>query len=159
MVVHQSDAQRIILPEHLGIIYDSLVSSESNRSLIRLTVDGPEPLTITDNDIQSVEVDFEFLLFDSQGVLTTPLPDQISFSLPIQKNSRISFTNYLRDASITIPCTVELGANGREFTIGPNVHISADRMIIRAGTLIAKGQTKRRVEESDDMVILESAQL
>ena len=152
-----ADTLRTIMPEHLGILYDSLLSQESNRSHVRLNVDGPDPLDDLDEDIDSVEVEFEFLTYDLQGELQTPFNDLITFSLPIQNDSVISFPSYLRDARITVPCTVELGVGGKEVTIGPAVHISAYTVVMRSETLIVGGHTKpRTVEEEDDRVIIEA---
>ena len=156
-----SNAPRTILPEHLGIIYDSLLSSESTKSHVRLNIDGPDPLDDSGNNIESGEVEgeveFEFFTFGSPGESHTPLRNSITFSLPIQRDSRISFGSYLRDARITAPCAVELGLSGKEVTIGPSVHVSADTIVFRSDSLIIGGHAKpRTVEEEDDSVVLEA---
>ena len=151
------DIPRTILPEHLGIIYDSLLSSESNRSHVRLNINGADPLDDPPSGIELVEVEFEFFTFSSPSESQPSFPDSIAFVLPIQGDSKISFGSYLRDARITVPCTVELGTSGREVTIGPSVHISADAITFRSGSLIVGGHTRTRtVEEEDDSVVLEA---
>ncbi|MCE2403777.1 MAG: hypothetical protein J4F43_01305 [Dehalococcoidia bacterium] len=151
-----SDTRKTITPEHLGIIYDSLLSSESNRNHVRLNVDGLDPIDDPEGEIDLVDVEFEFLTFDSRGDLQTSLPDPITLSLAVEQDSRISFGRYLRDASITVPCIVELGVEGKEVTIGPAVQIIANSIVIRSGTLIVGGHTKLRTVEEDDGVMLEA---
>ena len=151
------DKPRTIMPQHLGIVYDSLLSSESSRTHVRLNVDGPDPLTDPDREGEPVEVDFEFLTQDSQGDIQTSPSDPVTFALPIQQDSKISFASYLRDARITVPCTVELGTDSREVTLGPAVHIIAEKLIIRSSALIVRGRAKpRSAQNENDAVILES---
>ena len=150
------DMAKEIMPEHLGIIYSSLISSESSRSVVRLHVDGPDPLVDSEEASEPVEVDFEFLTFDLQGNLQTPIPDPVTFALPVHKNSRLSFANNLKDANISVPCVVELGTTGRDVTIGPAVNIAADKIVMRSETLTIKGQTKLNIEDIDDRIILEA---
>ena len=154
-----SDMPRTIRPEHLGIIYDSLLSSESNRSLVRLNVDGPDPMEDVEEgseSLESVEVEIEFLTFNSQGGPQTPALDPVTFTLPIESDSIISFVSHLRNASITVPCVVELGSKGGEVTIGPTVHITAGILVLQSETLLVSGQTIRHVADEDTSVILEA---
>ena len=146
---------KLIAPEHLGIIYDSLISDDSSRSLIRLTVDAPDVAEL--NTVYQAEVDVEFLTFDEHGVLVTPLADAVTFRMGVDESSTITFPHYLRDASITAPCTVQLGQNASEFTIGPNVYINASRLSVQATQLIVKNRSQRYVEADDKGVVLEAS--
>ena len=152
---NSADKSKVIVPEHLGIIYDSLISDDSSRSLIRLTVDAPEAAEL--NTVYQAEVDVEFLTFDEDGVLVTPLADAVTFRMRVDESSTIAFPHYLRDASIAAPCTVELGQEGSEFTIGPNVYINASRLSVQAAQLIVKSQSQRHVEADDKGVVLEAS--
>ena len=146
-----------ILPEHLGIVYDSLISSESQKSHLRLSIDGPDPLETEETDtLDLVEVDFEFLTLDPQGTPISP-QDPITFSMRIGRDSRLSFSRYLRDAMIAVPSTIELGLSGEEFEIGPAVHIVSRELRIQSDNLIVGGNTRPlTIEEADDRVILET---
>ena len=132
-----------INPAHLGILYDSLLSAESTQRYIRLNLDGTEP---SDSDITGTELvdgNFEFLWRDSQDI------HEIRFQMEVSKYSVISFTRGLRDAFITIPCTVELGNVAPEFQIGPAVDINASTIKINSESLIVGGQTHLRPQEED----------
>ena len=150
-----ADSKRTIMPEHLGIIYDSLLSAESTRSRVEVTVDGSDPINDPDDGIESIDVDFEFLTSDSEGRIFS-ISDPISFSVPINEDSIITFATHLRNASIVVPCTVEIGLAGREMTIGPRVQVVADRLAVQSETLIVVGRTKHHVGQEDASVILEA---
>ena len=143
-----------ISPAHLGILYDSLLSSESVQSYVRLNIDGPEPEDPDFQDTETIEGEFEFLqdnpTYDSQ------IPS-ISFTIEIASDSVISFTRGLRDAFITVPCNVELGDNAPEFQIGPAVQINAKTIRINSESLIVGAKTRLRpLEEAANAVILEA---
>ena len=99
--------RKTIMPEHLGILYDSLLSSESNRSHIRLNVNGPDPLDDDETEESgSVDGDFEILAHAPDGGLN--IEGQISFSMEVDKHSEIRFSRYLRNVFVTVPCTIVL---------------------------------------------------
>ncbi len=135
-----------ISPAHLGILYDSLLSSESVQSYVRLNIDGPEPGDSDLQDTETIEGEFEFLQGNSDRDSQIP---SISFSVEITSNSVISFTRGLRDAFITVPCTVELGNDTPEFQIGPAVDINANTITINTESLIVGGKMHLRPQEED----------
>lgn len=144
-----------ISPAHLGILYDSLLSSESTQSYVRLNIDGPEPGASGLQEIETVEGEFEFLQDTIDQNTSTP-PSR--FSIEITSDTVISFTRSLRDAFITVPCIVELlGGSTQEFKIGPAVQINANTIRINSEVLIVGGKTRLRpLEEDVSAVILEA---
>lgn len=150
--------ERVIAPEHLGLIYDSLASDDSNQSLVRLSVDGSDPTSVAGAESQDAEAEFEFIAFDDEGTVVTPLLDPVSFVLPLSNDTTLCFPNQLRDAVITAPCRVELGTSGKDFPIGPDVHIHAQVLAIAADSIVVKSRTKRLVGEATNEVVMEAEQ-
>lgn len=144
-----------IAPEHVGLLYDSLLSSESDRYQVRLIIDGPEPLDADGNlSTELVEGEFEFWArhTESQFPETT-----IDFVMDLTHESTISFTSYIRDATVTVPCVVELGHDAEEFQIGPAVRINARKLSIGANSLIVGANTRTRLQEGEATnVVLEA---
>lgn len=70
----------------------------------------------------------------------------------------ITFGRYVRDAGITVPCTVKLGSAGAEFEIGPAVHIRCAMLELYAEALVVGRRTRPSAdgEACDDTVILEA---
>ncbi len=150
-----ADPGLTIEPEHLGILYDSLASSESFRNHIRLNLDGSNPIGIEGvEDIDTVDGDFEFW---SLSGLESGLLYWHQFSMQIRQDSQISFTRHLRDAFVTAACTVALGGGKGEFQIGPSVHIVADSIRFASELLIVGGNSILKPDEEDaDSVVLET---
>ena len=150
------DGRPIVKPEHLGILYDSLLSAESNRNHIRLNIDGPDPLD--DGEIQDegvIEGDFEILTHTQEEGLTAER--LIPFWLIVEDSSEICFSRYLRSVFVTVPCTVVLGHHTPEVTIGTNVELRANVIRIEADSLLVGASTVLRPDEKeDDYVILEA---
>ena len=150
----EQDASPKISPAHLGILYDSLISSESIQSYVRLNIDGPEAEDSDFPNTEIIEGEFEFLQEDS--VHDTQI-SSIPFSIEIAPDSVISFKRGLRDAFITVPCIVELGNNTPEFQIGPAVQINSKTIRINSQLLIVGANTRLRPQEEDaNPVILEA---
>ncbi len=149
-----ADFQRIV-PEHLGILYDSLLSSETNRRYLRLTIDGPDPSDLEDTGFEDlVEGEFEFLTFDSEGELLAD-PYTIPFVMNITQSSRVSFTRWIRDCNITLPCSIEFGTStSREFEIGSGVYVNCKHLSIRSEALKVGGRSRRTSEDEDDSSII-----
>jgi len=149
------DAVPKISAEHVGIIYDSLLSSESDRYHVRLIIDGPEAddkLNAPADDL--VEGEFEFWARDSDSQFPETT---IEFVMSVTSDSTISFTSYVRDLTVTVPCVVELGHDAGEFQIGPAVRINARQLIIGAQSLIVGGNTRTRLQEEEaSNVVLEA---
>ena len=120
-----------VKPEHVGLLYDSLLSSESNRRRVRLSVEGSDPGNSHSDDSGNADGEFELFWTEREDEAEYE-PYTLRFSVETQEDSIISFRRYIRDIHMTIPCTVELGLKDSEFKIGPSVNISAD--IIRLGS-------------------------
>ena len=142
-----------IHPSHLGLLYDSLMSSESPRSRIRLNIDGPDPEDYASSQADIVEGEFEIWSSPERS-----LPDRsIPFTLNIKETTVISFSRALRDASIVVPCTVQLGDNVSEFQFGPAVYIHADTLALKADSITVRTEPFLPDEQDDnDIVQLEA---
>lgn len=146
------DFKNDIKPEHVGIIYDSLLSAESNRRHLRLTIEGSDPL---DSDLvgsEFTEGEFELLSFGPEEELNIEV---IPFVLCVNKESVMSFPRYIRNVHLTVPCTVELGSTTTESEVGPAVYISASRIRVSSESMVIGG--KARPDEQKDPSIIFSA--
>ena len=138
-----------IHPTHLGLLYDSLISSESPRSRIRLNIDGPDPEDYASNQLDIVEGEFEIWSNPERS-----LPDRsIPFALNINRTAVISFSRSLRDASIVVPCTVQLGEKVLEFQFGPAVYIHADTLALKADSITVRAEPFLPDEQEDNDVV------
>ena len=139
-----------IRPEHIGIIYDSLLSSESSRRHLRLSIDGTDPFDADAIDMEWTEGEFELLSVGPEGQLHF---DEIPFQVRIDSDSVISFSRYMRNVHMSIPCTVELGSAATESKVGPAVYISASRIKVSSESLVIGGKVNPRPDEVDDLSI------
>ena len=155
------DTIQEIAPEHLGILYDSLLSSETARSHLRLTIDGTAP---ADQQMaagrEQVEGEFEFVTLTPDGELQGE-PRSIYFIMQTDSESQISFTRSIRNCNITLPCAIELGSsNAKEFDVGPAVYINAYKLRFASESLKVGGRRMRpRPDEEDEgSVMLEAVE-
>lgn len=141
---------------HVGLLYGSLVSGETESRRFYLELDGgsPEP------------DEFEEVVPHLELEWTDPTADDpeagdlgsFSYPLSVDVNERLTFRYMLKDASITLPGTVRLDTPSSEFTIGPEVQIDTARLEITSNeTLIVKGPARRLSDDADDnLVVLEA---
>ena len=147
-----------VLPEHLGILYDSLLSSETTKSYLHLTIDGDDPAGDDFPETENrVEGEFEFLTFSPSGELNSE-PRPMSFYMQIDQDSVVSFTKSIRDCNITLPCSIRFGSSSvSEFEIGPAVYINSYQITFASESLKVGGRSRLRPnEEIDSSVILEA---
>lgn len=145
-------------PEHVGILYDSFASAESPNLHVRFSIDGGDTFEQGDNRTPSyAEGEFE-LVVDSNT--EEPLFSRVSFHTRLAKNSEIRFSRFLRNASIVLPCHVQLGHAGTDFEIGPSVDLRTRSLKIAAETLVVGGKTRdRSTGPTDRSVLLETQML
>jgi len=163
LAIGKDGAAPHIPPEHIGWIYDSFLSAESATSFCRLSVDGPEPDEGGKAD-GTIEADGEFSFHSAAPDEESPLPGSLrEFRTRVSASAAVTFSRYIRDATITLPCTIVLGGSASEFEIGPSVYILARELRVDARTLVVGGRTRPRLageEEKgqayDDTVILEA---
>lgn len=147
---------REVRAEHVGLLYESLLSSESNRRRVRLSIDGDDPIHTPGTHSDYAEGEFEILSGGREGDAGYE-PEVIPFSLKATTDSVISFRRYIRDIYLSIPGTVELGANVSEFRIGPSVYICAGRIRIGSEALVVERVPPKYDEYDDASVALEAA--
>ncbi|MGQ7279387.1 hypothetical protein ACT91Q_15575 [Brevibacillus thermoruber] len=136
-----------VLPEHLGLLYDSLFALQSETHKIKLTIDGSDP---EDENIEYF-ADCEFEILSGEHSYS------IYLTMSLDENSVVNFKTYLRDTHITLPCTVKLGHSSLEYELGPRVYIKSKNLNISTKTLIIKGdraEPKKDKTNSIDSVVL-----
>ena len=147
--------QQHVKPEHVGLLYDSLLSSESSRRRVRLSIDGSEPRQSHGSDTGHADGEFELSSIEREDDIGYE-PQSIPFSLNLDNDSAISFRRYIRDVHLTVPCTVELGSNIAEFRIGPSVYIHTTRIRIESEALVIERVPPKYNEHADTSVSLEA---
>ena len=148
-------SQQQVKPEHVGLLYDSLLSSASSRRRVRLSIEGSDPLNSDGAVTDEAEGAFELLSIEREDDSEYE-PQSISFSLNAASDSLISFRRYIGDVNLTIPCTVVLGAGVAEFKIGPSVYINANRIRIASEALVVEKVPPKYCEYADTGVRLEA---
>ena len=152
---HGSVKLQQVRPEHLGLLYDSFLSTESRRRRVRLSIDGSEPGQLEDMGVDHADGEFE-LVFGKRDGDNSFESQIIPFSLELTKDSTISFRRYIRDVHLTVGCTVELGRQVGEFKIGPSVHVDAEIIRIGAEALVIDKVPPSIDEYGDTGVTLEA---
>ena len=142
-----------IHPSHLGLLYDSLISSESTHSRVRLNVDGPDAIDFEADEDELVGGEFEIWSDFGNEMVPRPIP----FTLQLNEDSVLSFSRSIRDASLIVPCTVELGDSDLEFQLGPSVYINSNTIRLKSNSLIVRGESILPADrEPNDLVQLEA---
>lgn len=130
----ESVPQRV-KPEHVGLLYDSLLSSESSRRRVRLSIESSDPAQTNDSEIGHGDGEFELFAIDREDEVEYE-PQLIPFSLVMGQNAVISFRTYIKDVHVTAPCTIGLGLNVAEFKIGPSVYLDVSRLLIGSESIV-----------------------
>ena len=147
-------AENKIEATHLGIIYDSLLSGDSERCHLRLIIDGPEPSDLVEGS--KIEGVFEFIMTEEHGPNVWVYP--VNFVIDTSHGYEIAFLRILRNAFITYPGSVTIGDGKPDFRIGPAVELHVDTLKIGSQSLTVGGPTVLRPEEEeDDSVILQAS--
>ena len=144
-----------VRPEHVGLLYDSLLSSESSRRRVRLSIEGADPQQAIGMDTDHADGEFELFSIDREEEGEYE-PQIIKFALELTAASTLSFRRYIRDVHLTVPCTVELGAGVAEFKIGSSVYVSASRIRVGSEALVVEKVSPKYDEYTDTSVTLEA---
>jgi hypothetical protein len=144
-----NDQDHTVPAEHIGILYESMLSGETETRRLRIILEGPE----TVEEGVTAEGDLEFLHWKDDG--SYEIVSSSSFLTELKRSSNISFNRSLREATIVVPCEIHLGSDGAEFLIGPNVSVRANCLLFNCRRLIV--DTKQRRHNGDDgSVIIEA---
>lgn len=144
-----------VRPEHVGLLYDSLLSSESSRRRVRLSIEGADPQQAIGVDTDHADGEFELFSIDREEEGEYE-PQTIKFELDLTAASTISFRRYIRDVHLTVPCTVELGAGVAEFKVGSSVYVYASRIRVGSEALVVEKVSPKYDEYADTSVALEA---
>ncbi len=147
--------QPIPLP-HIGLLYGSLLSGETESRRLHLEMDAGDPDT-DEWDETNPSIEFEWVDPTADNPEEAHLGSVIA-PLNVEPTDRLTFLRLLKDASITLPSTVRLETRTSEFVIGPEVQIRAKRLeILNAETLVVKGVAQRTGDAVEDqLVVLEA---
>ena len=146
-----------VRPEHVGLLYDSLLIAESSRRRVHLSIEGADPSQSTEMFTDHADGEFELFTIDREDEIEYE-PHTIQFSLELTTASTISFRRYIRDVHLTVPCTVELGTGVAEFKIGPSVYVYANRIRVGSEALVVDKVSPKYDEFADSNVALEALQ-
>ena len=153
-IADEAGSQKV-RPDHVGLLYDSLLSSESSRRKVHLYIEGTDPDQPNVGDTDHADGEFELLYIDRENEIEYE-PQTIPFSLALTNSSTISFRRYIRDVHLTVPCTVELGTDVAEFKIGPSVYVYANRLRIGSEALVVEKASHKYDDYVDSSVVLEA---
>jgi hypothetical protein len=128
---------------HVGILYGSVLSGETESRRVHLEVDAGDP-EVGEWDEAEPTVEFEWIDPTATDPADAEL-DSVTAPVSVAENDRLTFRRLLKDATISVPTTVRLAAADlTEFVIGPEVQIRAKRLeIMKPETLVVKGPVLR----------------
>jgi len=137
-----------IQPAHICILHDALQAGEGPSNHLRLAIEGLDP---EDGGNTKSVASCEFQYLDQEREIWS-----WSLESDLEPSGEFWFRRYLRDAAITVPCTVALGEGGKEFEVGPAVQVRCSKLRIPASNLVVGGTTRLRTAEGDPAVVLEA---
>ena len=141
-----------VLAQHIGLLYEALMSAETDTLKVTLSLEGSDP----DDPSVEEETEGEFELIYVREDLDGEIVGTRTFSTLIRSDTRITFGRQLRDAAIIVPCVVILGTNAQEFTIGPRVDVRSRLLEINTSVLLVASDKGSRADiqpESADVVL------
>jgi hypothetical protein len=146
-----------VLAQHVGLLYEALMSAETDILKVGLSLEGNDPDDPPVEGAEETEGEFE-LIYVKSGVADEVVRTQ-TFKTLIRPSTRVTFGRQLRDASIIVPCVLVLGTNAQEFTIGPRVDARCRSLEINAANLLVASSTDRGTEAQDGEadVVLEAS--
>lgn len=140
-----------VAAEHVGWLYDSMLSDETPDVRVEFSLEGPDPSDVEGEKDGPHEVEGEFVFVRNGG------PDEssrrVEFKTRVQPDSTVAFGRYIKHASVTVPCGVNLGAGRDEFEIGPRVQITCRKLRLNAQTLVVGGKSRQGDAESNAVVL------
>jgi hypothetical protein len=139
-----------VAPEHVGWLYDSMLSDETPHVRIEFSLDGPDPF-----DPETTEgphdIEGEFIFVRNGG------PDETSrrveFKTRVWERSTVTFGRYIKHCLLTLPCQVVIGTGADEFEIGPRVQIACRKLHLNAKAFVIGGQTRKDDLETNAVVL------
>lgn len=153
----------IVPPRHIGLLYDALLSAESDTFYVRLDIESEEAgdddgrVAGTASDVEGT-IELIHLPREASGPNDAKRSER-SFTARVSMEDSITFRRYVRDASVIVPCEVRLGADSSEFEVGPSVLIRCNRLAARCRSLVIGGKTRPRLDkivERDEGVVIEA---
>jgi hypothetical protein len=153
----------VVPARHIGLLYDALLSAESDTFYVRLDIESEEAegddgraagyALDADGTIELIH-----LPRGASGPSDAKRSERV-FMTQISAADAITFRRYVRDASVIVPCEVRLGADSSEFEVGPSVLIRCNQLAARCRSLVIGGKTRPRLDkiaERDEGVVIEA---
>jgi len=150
--------EKHVKPEHIGIIYDSLISFMPNQCMLEISVDGPDYEDIEEDGLENYDdVECTLTLFKKTEDKLIALMEY-DFSVIYHRDSKLTFRKSLRNAQVNVPFDVELGYLGiQEYSLTASVFINCRNLYIYAKSIVAHKNVKFYEELDDEQYILLSA--
>jgi hypothetical protein len=149
-------ANRPIPLTHVGLLYGSLLSGETESRRLRIDLQAGEPEPDEWNK-KNPSVDFEWIDPTADEPEEADL-GSITAPLTVGVADRLIFRRPLKDASIILPSIIRIETAVSELVIGPDVQIRANTLeLSKPETLIVKGSPSRPGDTGgDQLVVLEA---
>ena len=136
----------LIRVEHVGFVYDSLLSGLQDSSRMMFSFSGGD---VSDECLEtSADVEFDFV--DESG---DELRSSIGGLVDVDITSQLCFARYLKDAEIDTGIEVVLGGGSGEYELGPRVSIECAALNLHADALVVTG-SRSELEPDDFGVVL-----
>jgi hypothetical protein len=141
--------EQCAVPEHIGIIYDSLISFMPNQCTLEMLIDGPDVDEMEENDEIYNEVECTLTLFKKSEESLIPLMEY-GFKLVYHQDSKLIFRKGIRNSQINVPFDVELGYLGiREYSFTANLFVNCRKLYLYAKSIVVQKNVKLQ-EETDN---------
>lgn len=137
-----------VLAQHVGLLYEALMSAETDTLKVRLSLEGRDPDDAPSGGEEETEGEFELIYV--RGGLQEEVVRTQSFRTVIRPETRVTSGRQLRDASIVVPCVLVFGTNAQDFTIGPRVDARCRILEINAACLLVASPKERGVGTPGD---------
>lgn len=139
-----------VVPEHVGWLYDSMLSDETPNVRVEFSIDGPDPFDAETSEGPH-EVEGEFVFVRNGGPEESSR--RIEFKTRVWERSTITFGRYIKHSLLTLPCEVVVGAGADEFEIGPRVQIACRKLRLNTQALVIGGKTRAEDPETNAVVL------
>lgn len=149
--IGDQDNKAVIAERQIGVLYDSLLSGESDSLRVHLSIEAGEP---DDADVEESEPEGEFeLIYASSDHSDNEQIETRRFTI-VEKSGGITFRRQLKEASIITRDSVFLGGDVDDFEIGPSVQIRCNTLNIFSSGFVVRPTRSKFLEGT--AVVLEA---
>jgi hypothetical protein len=135
ILLGEQRGKEVVAKRQIGLLYDSLLASETDSLRIRLSIDSGDP---DDEDEEATVGEGEFkLVYAAPDTAGDEQIETRSFKI-VEDEGSIYFRRQLKEAEIVTRGTVTLGGDVDDFEIGPSVHIRCGKLEIKSNGLVVR---------------------